>query len=174
MTTAHTVGPKYEATRDLGIAEIAKLVRQDIKTAIAEGRLPAGLKCSVTIQRYSMGQSLDIRVTDAPFAVKVAEHEATDNRAQGLKWAWLTRDAVGVLETLGEIHSAYNYDNSDPQSDYHSNRYHGGAAFAIREKRITPADTAKALMKAEQLSHDMGIAALLTSCRMFSVQPGQA
>lgn len=49
-------GSKYEETKDLDIAEVAKLVRKDL----AALKLP--VKPSVRISRYSGGQSLDVSV----------------------------------------------------------------------------------------------------------------
>jgi hypothetical protein len=49
-------GSKYEETKDLDIAEVAKLVRKDL----AALKLP--VKPSVRISRYSGGQSLDVHL----------------------------------------------------------------------------------------------------------------
>ena len=173
-------GPKYESTSTLGLTDLAKLMREDIREATRDGKLPRGLKVSVTTSRYSMGQSIDIRIVEAPFVTRVPEHEVDDNRAQGIKWPWLTRDAAGVLETLEEIHGAYNRDRSDMQSDYYSVRYSGSVSFAIRESRtrITPKRTAKAILAKEShatlYTSDRAIAAFLTSCRMFAGVTGVA
>lgn len=64
-TAVSTIGSKFISGRDL--AAIAKLVRADIKAAIAIGDLPAALKTTVQISRYSMGQSIDVRVTACGF-----------------------------------------------------------------------------------------------------------
>ncbi len=63
-TALPNIGSKYVHGRDL--ADVAKLVRADIAAAVKAGVLPAGLKVSVRIRRYSMGQSLDVFVTAAP------------------------------------------------------------------------------------------------------------
>ena len=58
--TIDTTGSKY--TAGLDIAQIARLVRIDIKAAIADGALPVG-KYSVRVSRYSIGQSLNLTAT---------------------------------------------------------------------------------------------------------------
>jgi len=63
------VGKKYQSGQD--VKETAKLVRKDIKAGIKSGLFPAGLKASVTIERYSMGQSLSVHVTAVPETFQV-------------------------------------------------------------------------------------------------------
>lgn len=125
-------GTKYEATRDFDIAQIAELVRADIKAATKAGELPAGLKLSVRISRYSMGQSLRVEITAAPFEVRVSREQEDDNRAEGFKFPWLTREAAAVLDTLNAIRSAYNFDNSDPMTDYYHVRFGGSVDYRIK------------------------------------------
>lgn len=117
--SAKWTGTKYDKAQD--VADIAKLVRADIKAAITADELPQGLKCSVTIDRYSMGCSLDVHVTALPW--------------QPLEWAdrWFggdrerrtvhTEAAKGVLETLQAIVDAYNRKDIDSQSDYYNVRF---------------------------------------------------
>lgn len=136
--TEHKVeGSKYLATKDLGLAELAQLIREDIK-ALA---IP-GLKVSVRISRYSMGRSIDIRVTAAPFVarfedvlhdVNVVEAIVTSRRQQGIPMPWLTDEARAVQEALEAIHGSYNFDNSDFQTDYFHTRFAGSVSFSIRE-----------------------------------------
>ncbi len=90
-------GSKYEQTKDLDIVAIAKLLRQDIKASVKEGRLPA-VKYGVRIERYSMGQSIHISVGQ----------ELTDE----------------VKAAVRDLADAYNYDRSDPQSDYFCVRFY--------------------------------------------------
>ena len=60
-------GDKYQdGLRDA--AQIAKLIRKDIKDAIAAGTLPGTFRDNyrVRTQKYSMGQAIDIRVIGLP------------------------------------------------------------------------------------------------------------
>jgi hypothetical protein len=91
-----TIGTKYEQTKDLDIAQIAKLVRQDIAAEVKAGLLPK-VKYSVRISRYSMGQSLDVTIGQAD------------------------RSPIQRIEA---IVFAYNYDGSDSQTDYFDNRFY--------------------------------------------------
>jgi len=96
-----TTGSKYDISRD--IKDVAKLVRKDLKVAMP------GTKWSVTISRYSMGQSIQMslksikgvdivdlvaRITD-DYGTRVvrtaAVHELTE-RAVGLAHAYNRRD----------------------------------------------------------------------------------
>lgn len=121
-------GSKYTATQDLDIKEIAKLVRADIKVAIAEGVLLAGIKCSVKIDRYSMGQSLDVYVTAFPEQIWTDEFITSNPLVlfEGERMTAIARSTVRVLERMV---AAYNQTDIDSQSDYHCVRFHGGAGF---------------------------------------------
>lgn len=63
-TVSNLPGSRYVSGRDL--AEVAADVRRDIAASIKAGDLPAGVRCSVRLSRYSMGQSLDIKITALP------------------------------------------------------------------------------------------------------------
>lgn len=81
-------GTKFKDTKDLNIVEIAKLIRKEIKAT-----LPT-LRASVVVQKYSMGQSLNITI---------------DNKQH--------------KDKVKEIAEQYNFDNSDPMIDYSSNKF---------------------------------------------------
>lgn len=121
-------GVKYEATKDLDLAEIAKRVRADIKAAIVSGALPKGLKTSVRISRYSGGQSMTISVKGLPEGFKVyqpgyvrATKNFTDYGRRNESWyegngaTAAYNDMIGKLKAIGD---AYNRDNSDIMVDY--------------------------------------------------------
>ncbi len=96
-----TVGAKYETTKDLDIAEIAKLVRKDLKEAYPR------YKFSVRIDRYSMGQSLDVVVSNTDL---VRHSDAADKLQHEVK----------------EIVNAYNFDDSDSMTDYFHVAFYSG------------------------------------------------
>lgn len=116
---AHTIGTNYEATRDLDIAVVAKLVRRDLKDAKQAGTIPADAKVSVRIQRYSLGQSIDVTIAlpDRPARVQVDR----DFRGQYV----YTPEAETALCAARTVLDAYNYDNSDVLTDYFQNRFSG-------------------------------------------------
>jgi hypothetical protein len=118
----HTKGSKYEATRELDIKAIAKLVRGDIAAAIADGDLPAGSSASVRIERYSGGQSINVTLAiPGPFRRTPEQTEAS--RARGLLKPWLSRSAFAAEGVVEAILAAYNFDRSDSQSDYFHVRF---------------------------------------------------
>lgn len=95
-------GTKY--SRDLDVAEIAKLIRSDIKEAVKTGTLPK-VKYTVRIQRFANGRAIDVHVWDG----------AEKN--------------VAIVRGLREITDAYNYDHSDPASDYFNVNFHCSVVF---------------------------------------------
>lgn len=115
---AHTIGNKYMETRDLDIAEVAKLVRKDIKAAVKNGHLPADTKYSVRIERFSMGQAINITATlpDRPARVRI------DREYDG-QYGY-TNESNAINAVLNAIVNAYNYDNSDVLTDYFQVRFY--------------------------------------------------
>jgi hypothetical protein len=136
-------GSKYEQAKNMGLAEIAKLMRQDIKLARKIGQkaaepgavavpdpiadMPAQIKVSITSRYYSGGGSIDIRVKNIPEAwgfVQVPDMYRPDVMRT------VPSPAFGaLLVELRVIHFAYNYDNSDIMTDYFDNNYLGSVDY---------------------------------------------
>jgi len=126
-------GAKYEATRNLDITEIAKRMRADIKAL----NLRPGFKVAVRTQRYSGGQSIDIRVTALPDDFRVYS-EARASWDKQFPNSYRPPLSVAdqhspeyneVKAKLEAIHNAYNRDNSDSMTDYFDTRYYGSVNF---------------------------------------------
>lgn len=121
-------GNKYEATKNLDIAVIAQLVRDDIKAALADGTLLKGTKCGVRISRFAGGRSM--RITIKAFAGQVWTDEfiGSDPRRcfEGERRTAIAQSTVHVLE---RILRAYNYDNSDIMTDYFDVRFYSSVEF---------------------------------------------
>ncbi len=123
----------------MDIKEIAAEVRRQLKAEFP--------KCgwSVTIERYSMGQSLHVALTSAPespFASLVDENgnihkgdyaqmnQYQLRRNEPDQWdyvcngARLTPEAWSMLKRADEIGNARNWDHSDLQTDYHNVNYY--------------------------------------------------
>jgi hypothetical protein len=138
-------GAKYEDARNLGVTEIAGLMRQDIKQAVANGDLPKDDHISVTTQKYAGGASIDIKVSNwagatvpaddsrctgqldlgtrtVPSSCKPGQH---DWRCPGA--AHESEEGARVRETIQAIHDSYNHDGSDVMTDYFDVRYYGQA-----------------------------------------------
>lgn len=130
-------GSKHEATRNLDITEIAKRIRADIKAL----QLDKAYKISVTVQRYSGGQSLDIRVKAVPPGFRYYSEAAAawckqfPESVHRMPMAWQDAQSPELLELLaklGAIHSSYNRSNTDAMSDYFDVRYYGDAGLDWR------------------------------------------
>jgi len=93
-------GSKYEATRNMGIVDIAKLVRKDLKEAFPD------YKCKVQVEKYSMGCSLHIQVNGT-----------------GIKDRW-SDEARELQSKVRAVADEYNFDNSDPMTDYFSTKFY--------------------------------------------------
>ena len=98
----HTIGSKYQQTQNLGTVEIAKLVRQDIKS------FDPSYKFSVKVRKFSGGSAIDLEVKAAP------EQVLTDREKRR-----------ALLADLTKILNAYNYDDSDAMTDYFHVRFYG-------------------------------------------------
>lgn len=113
-------GSKYD--RDLDVAEIAKRIRKDLRAAVKAGELPAA-KVSVTIDRYSMGQSIRAEIKDVPgewyspeFLAWREESDHNDIMPRDVeRWSNDVRKVGAWLER--ELWS-YNHDGSDVMTDY--------------------------------------------------------
>jgi hypothetical protein len=120
MNTTTTAAAK----KNLDTAEIAKLIRADIKTAIKAGTLPKAAKYTVRIDRYSMGSSIYVTAKALPFAVLNVDAYHID-RSFGSKYVTArpcdayTVEAAAVLAKLNEIVDAYHDDRSDMMTDYY-------------------------------------------------------
>ncbi|MEO9625879.1 MAG: hypothetical protein ABJF09_00560 [Qipengyuania citrea] len=133
-------GAKHDATRNLDIAEIAKRMRADIKAL----GLAAGIKTSVRIQRYSGGQSIDLRITALPdsFELLSDKHASwrkqfpgQEHRFPGDAEAQRSPAYHRLYQQLERIHGAYNRDNSDGMTDYFDRRYYGSVTLDWEVRR---------------------------------------
>lgn len=119
-----TLGTLYQDTADLDVAAIAKLVRRDIKVAVDGGGLPAA-RYSVRISRFSGGQSLDVTISGQPFDAfeTVVDYQGWERRHY-------TAEAQALVEHVKRIVSAYNYDGSDPMTDYYDVRFYSNVSVS--------------------------------------------
>lgn len=136
-----TYGYKYNDGKNLSLADIAKLMRADVKEAKAHGLLAKTAKVSVRTHLYAGGGSINIVLTmpDAWIARDDSKC-AIGSRCDGLGWHYdrcdaavhLTDEAAAAKMTLERIHSAYNHDGSESQIDYFDVRYYGSVEVAGR------------------------------------------
>lgn len=119
-------GSKYN--RDLDVAEVAKLLRQDIAAARKDGSLvlPKHAKVSVRIDRYSMGCSIDVVVIGCTQAELWNAPDGDVYRTKGGRTPM--REAAHAKLTA--LLNAYKRDNSDSMTDYYDVNFAGHVTFA--------------------------------------------
>lgn len=131
-------------------AELAKLMRADIKAAIADGVLPGTTRnYSVRIDNFSGGRSINITTkgltglaqdcpgyrrgtqtihADGGFSAIGCHHWECEN---GRKAKVLTDEGARIESVLKAIHSSYNYDASESQIDYFDVNFYGSAKVEL-------------------------------------------
>ena len=125
----NSTGTKYAATKDMDIKDIAKLVRSDIKASIKAGQIPAG-KYGVKISRYSMGQSMDVTITDVDIQIYNVEKVYAEERRENTDgMSWYSEEGRAVLKTVQGILDAYNFDKSKMIEDYHHQKFYGNVTY---------------------------------------------
>lgn len=126
----HTVGTKYEETKQLDIKEVAKLIRADIKKEFP------GIKASVKIERFSMGQAINVVVKesaeplknplyDGVFDWKIRTGQITSWPSEdNVKRDSITEEGQHVAKGVKDIVESYNFDDSDMMTDYSHVRFY--------------------------------------------------
>lgn len=144
-------GAKYaEPAKYASAADIAKLIRLDIKAAIADGSLPGTTRnYSVRSRSYSGGQAIDIDAKGLDGLWQQCPGYIEDKYGTGGIYScgnvWckaggeykdspsaryhqiLTAQGRQIENLLQAIHDAYNHDGSNSQVDYFDRRYWGCA-----------------------------------------------
>lgn len=137
-------GPKYAGYRDA--SEICKDVRTDLKAATAANYLPAGLKYSVTNDKYSGGQAINVTVQGVTDEDRTLG--STDLNRHG-EIADLP-EVKELQKRVEAITNAYNRQDIDSQSDYYNVSYSGRAEIetdrdlAFREREAARRKAARA------------------------------
>lgn len=125
VATEGFTGVRWRAGRDL--AEIAKDVRSDLKGAQRDGALPSEIRFSVRIDRYSMGQALDVVVKGHDKPVERPLDFTADHHGafQGLE-----PEASAILHAVGAIVDAYQRSRSDVLTGYSNVEFFPQVRFA--------------------------------------------
>jgi hypothetical protein len=114
-------GSKYTGYRDA--SDICKEIRTDLKAATAANYLPAALKYSVTNDKYSGGQSVNVTVQGVTDEDRTMG--STDMNRHG-QIADLP-EVAELEKRVAAITNAYNRQDIDGQSDYFNVAYWGRA-----------------------------------------------
>lgn len=116
-------GPKYDATAQMSLVEVAKLIRADLKAAAADPKhLLHGLTFSVRKTDYN---ALNVEVdglTDAQLYQTVRDQFGHEEQQR----TQLYRD---VDAAVLQIVNAYSYDGSDIGADYWDVRFYGNCTL---------------------------------------------
>ncbi|MBB6212505.1 hypothetical protein [Novispirillum itersonii] len=131
-------GTKYDATRYLPLTEVCKLIRQDIRDAIAGGLLP---KVKVSVRKED-ARAVTLIVKEVPEAFQfyspkylkwAREYPFEDKHGCGRNYpGWSdprSEQYRQVIDALTEIVQAYNRDNSDSMVDYFDVRFYTTVDF---------------------------------------------
>ena len=148
LTAKQAAQPKSKGAERLDTAEIAALIRADIKEAVKHGVLPKAAKYSVVTDKYSMGSSITVKASALPFPVinpdAFVVHPGSPYMVQDRDRfaSRYTPRAQAVLDKLNEIVNAYHWDKSDPMTDYYHERFarhvsveHAKGEYSDLEKR---------------------------------------
>jgi hypothetical protein len=141
--TAKTYGSKYQETKELHLTDLARLIRAEIKERVKAGELPPLTYSVRTRHGRTFTGAIDVQVkgfeathwTDTRsgkrserFAI-VSPEFARDPNTYGGSVSRYTPEAQALLARLEGIRNAYNYDASDPTTDYFDTRYYGDSDF---------------------------------------------
>jgi hypothetical protein len=105
-------GAVYRGQGHLNITEIAKRMRVNLRNAQSVGMLPAGAKFSVTTDRFSMGQSIDVTVKGMPDSWTYGEP------VEGRLGRPYSDAATAMMKAIEGMLGEYNRDRSDAMTDY--------------------------------------------------------
>lgn len=140
-----TTGSKYTGYRDA--SEICKDIRAELKAATDANYLPAGLKYSVTNDKYSGGQSISVVIQGITDEERLDPTEL-DHHGQPKP----LKEATELQKRVEAITNAYNRTDIDSQSDYFNVAYWGRAEIETdwsRQYREAEAARRKAAREAK-------------------------
>jgi hypothetical protein len=124
-------GENYQ--KGLDIAGIAKRVRADLRTLIQLGHLPVG-KYSVTIQRFSGGQALRVKMSELVSAHLILNPERVQfehqNPHEFCELPQFSKTGQVILQMAESVVNAYNYDGSDSSVDYFNVNFYDNVGFS--------------------------------------------
>lgn len=144
-----TYGKKYDTLGGYqSAADIAKLMRADIKKEINAGNLPGTARnYTVRVHNYAGGRSIDIRTKNLPeslwqecdgtipgsedgYSARICRDywcKGRNDSPHAYTHQTLTVEGQRIEKILKAIHAAYNYDGSEIMTDYFDVNYYGNA-----------------------------------------------
>jgi hypothetical protein len=123
------VGPRYDPARWRSSAEVARLVRADLRAAQARGALPPSAVFSVRSDSFAGGQSLRVQIRNLPDREILDDHPDFPRR--------LSPAARELERAVRRVANAYNRDRSDSQSDVFDVHYYAHVSIETEADRDT-------------------------------------
>lgn len=127
-------GEKYAEAKDLTTAQIAKLIREDIKAAVKLGVLPGTIRdYTVTTDTFAGGSAIRMQLLNHGHlwahctGDRNCYAEGVNFGCNGFEHEYLTEEGVTIRRFLQWLHGRYNYDGSDTMTDYFDVNYYGHA-----------------------------------------------
>lgn len=100
-----TEGSKYRETKDINGSELVTLIKKDIRE-----QLPKEYKVLARKELYAGGWSIHFTIKNTGIDKYVADKETTAHKE--------------LHEQVRDIVQSYNFDDSDPMSDYYHVRFY--------------------------------------------------
>lgn len=113
-----STGSLYAMTRDLSNTEVAKLIRKELTTSFPN------YKFTVTAPRNSINVGI-LDLDYNPFSTERQADLLNNTDTAGWNTPRYNEQYLSDRKKFEEIHSKYNYDDSNVQSDYFNTRYYG-------------------------------------------------
>ncbi|MGF1905255.1 hypothetical protein [Aliivibrio salmonicida] len=118
-------GSIYNKEKLTDLTEIAKRIRKDIAGLKKSGKIPSETKISV---KKSSGRSIDLTLTGFSSNVPMFDTEWLSMRAAGddLTGRGYSSEMESLIKYVNALVDQYNYDNSEPMTDYFDVNFYGG------------------------------------------------
>lgn len=130
-----TIGMKYDSDRDA--KDTAALIRKELREIYP---VSEGYKFSVKLDRYSMGQSIDVTVLACPFAVlnqDYADASEINICVNSLIFGGrFSPQANQFLEIIESLVAQYNRVDVDSRSDYYNVDFSSSVTFASETQMV--------------------------------------
>jgi len=123
------VGPRYDPARWRSSAEVARLVRADLRAAQTRGALPPSAVFSVRSDSFAGGQSVRVQIRNLPDREILDDHPDFPRR--------LSPAARELERVVRRVVNAYNRDRSGSQSDVFDVHYYGHVSIETETDRDT-------------------------------------
>jgi len=123
------VGPRYDPARWRSSAEVARLLRADLRAAQAGGALPPSAVFSVRSDSFAGGQSVRVEIRNLPDREILDDHPDFPRR--------LSPAARELERVVRRVVNAYNRDRSGSQSDVFDVHYYGHVSIETETDRVT-------------------------------------